>query len=329
VEKQIRERFNDAILAETGERYALVLSELQLLDGFESYMYEFRRDGRDYILRLGHTHRRSVPMIQAEVDWINFLAAGGAGVAQAVPSARGELVEAVDDQQGGHFLATAFVKAAGGPPGKEKWNERLFVEYGRLLGRLHALTKAYRPSNPALKRPPWDDPMMAYAELWLPPQDGTILELYGHLMAYLRHLPRDGESYGLIHQDAHGGNFFVDDNYRLTLFDFDDCVYGHFAYDLAMVLFYAVANRPDADDFARHFWSHFWPAYQEENWLDPVWLAEIPHFLKLREIDLYAVIHRSFDVDNLHNRWVADFMRGRKQRLEAETPYLNVDFGLT
>ena len=43
----------------------------------------------------------------------------------------------------------------------------------------------------------------------------------------------------MIHQDAHLGNLFVDDNYTLTLFDFDDCVYGHFIYDIAMVLFYS------------------------------------------------------------------------------------------
>ncbi len=42
----------------------------------------------------------------------------------------------------------------------------------------------------------------------------------------------------MIHQDAHTGNLFVDDDYTMTLFDFDDCVYGHFIYDIAMVLFY-------------------------------------------------------------------------------------------
>jgi amicoumacin kinase len=327
MEKQITERFNEAILEETAVRYAVAPCKLRLLDGFESYMYEFRRDGHDFILRIAHSLRRTVNMIHGEVDWINYLAAGGAGVAQAVPSARGELVEVVDDGRGGRFLATAFVKAAGGPPRKEKWNERLFHPYGRLMGRLHALTKSYRPLHPAAERPQWDDPLMANAELWLPEQDGAILAQYNDLMASLRRLPRDRESYGLIHQDAHGGNFFVDDDYRITLFDFDDCVYGHFAYDLAMVLFYAVANRPDAEAFARHFWSHFWPAYQEENWLDPAWLVEMPHFLKLREIDLYAVIHRSFDVDNLEDGWAADFMRGRKQRLEAGIPFLGVEFG--
>ena len=145
-------------------------------------------------------------------------------------------------------------------------------------------------------------------------------------MEYLRSLPQDRYSYGLIHQDAHGGNFFVDDEGNITLFDFDDCVYSWFVYDIAMVVFYAVTNHEDPEGLAAEFWPHFWRGYRQENDLDPSWLAEIPAFLKLREIDLYAVIHRSFDVENLTDSWVAKFMDGRRRRIEQDVPYLGIDF---
>jgi len=48
--------------------------------------------------------------------------------------------------------------------------------------------------------------------------------------------------------------------------------------------------------------------------------------LKLREIDLYGVIHRSFDVDNLEDPWVAMYMEDRKQRIENDMPYIEFDF---
>jgi hypothetical protein len=48
--------------------------------------------------------------------------------------------------------------------------------------------------------------------------------------------------------------------------------------------------------------------------------------LKLREIDLYAVIHRSFDVDNLDDPWVARYMHNRKQRIEDGVPTIDFDF---
>lgn len=144
-------------------------------------------------------------------------------------------------------------------------------------------------------------------------------------MNHLQSLPKDRESYGLIHQDAHGGNFFVDDQGQITLFDFDDCAYSWYANDLAIVLFYAVTNIPDPESFGREFWRHFWRGYQQENLLESAWLEHIPHFLKLREIDLYAVIHRSFDVNNLTNSWVSGFMKGRRERIINDVPYLDID----
>jgi Ser/Thr protein kinase RdoA (MazF antagonist) len=130
----------------------------------------------------------------------------------------------------------------------------------------------------------------------------------------------------LIHQDAHGGNFFVDDAGRITLFDFDDCAYSWYANDIAIVLFYLITNRADATEVTRKFMPHFLRGYRRESRLDPIWLKEIPHFLKLREIDLYAVIHRSFDVDHLDDPWCAKFMAGRRERIERDVPYGGFDF---
>ena len=147
-----------------------------------------------------------------------------------------------------------------------------------------------------------------------------IAEKYYEVMNHLQALPRDGEGYGMIHQDAHAGNFFVDEEGRITLFDFDDCAYGHFAYDLAMVLFYAVTNREDAAVFAADFWPKFMRGYYAENALDAAWQKEIPHFMKLREIDLYAIVLR--DYDSLEgDAWVEAFLDGRRERIVEGVPY--------
>ena len=60
--------------------------------------------------------------------------------------------------------------------------------------------------------------------------------------------------------------------------------------------------------------------------MDKSWLEEIPAFLKLRELELYAVINRSFDLDDL-DPWTASFMNGRKARLEGDAPYFDLDVG--
>ncbi len=327
MEPEIKNRYNDDILHEAIERYDIAPDKIKLLDGFESYMYEFEKDDRDFILRIGHSRRRSPEMIYGEVDWINYLATNGAGVARAVESAQGNLVEIIPDAKDGAFLATAFVKAQGADAWTAGWwHGDWFVEYGRLLGKMHRLTKSYKPKQPEWKRPSWDAPENLEVEAHIPESEAIVTEKFQVLMQHLQSLPKGQDNYGLIHQDAHGGNFFVDDNGQITLFDFDDCVYGHFAYDVAMVLFYAITNRKDADAFAKIFWQPFWQGYCEENSLSIDWLHELPHFLKLREIDLYAVIHRSFDVNNLVDPWVKTFMNGRFDRIANDVPYLSTDF---
>ena len=326
MEKQIKERYNDAILGEAMSRYGIAPDQIQLLDGFESFTYEFQRDGNQYILRIGHSRRRNPGLIQGEVDWINYLADGGASVAAAVTSDKGALVELLEDGRGGHFLATVFVKALGKPPWEVGWSHELYERYGRLLGRMHALSRGYQPADPAWTRPQWDDHIMLDVEDLLPASETLVVDRFRELLAHLGALTKDDASYGLIHFDAHAGNMFVDEDLTITLFDFDDCNYSWYINDIAIALFYMAMGANNNPEFAEEFMKRFLRGYRLEHRLDARWLAEIPYFLKLREIDLYAIIHRSFDVENLDDAWVASYMDGRKARIEAGVPYLDADF---
>ena len=326
MERRIKERFNDDILQSAMQRYAIAPGHIRLLDGFESFMFEFERGAQEYILRLAHSLRRSESLILGEADWINYLVAGGVSAAQVVPSDRGRLVESIDDARGGNFLATAFARAPGRPPRQVGWTPDLYETYGRLLGRMHALTQHYQVTDPAWRRPEWDDPLMLDAERNLPASQALAIERHRQVVEHVQSLSRDPASYGLIHFDAHAGNLLVDQSGAITLFDFDDCLYGWFAYDLAIVLFYMVTHVDDAPSVAGKFLPPFLRGYRRENRLDPAWLHEIPWFLKLREIDLYGVIHRSFDVDNIDNPWCARYMQDRKRRIEEDLPYLDFDF---
>ena len=325
MEKRIKDRYNDNILCQARERYGIAPERIRLLDGFESFMFEFERDDGEYILRLGHSLRRSVPMIQGEVNWINYLSDGGVPAARAILSKNARLVELVDDGQGGQFLATAFVRARGGHPRRADWTPRFYEAYGTMIGQMHALTKQYVP-DPSTRRPRWDDPENL-VDQFLPPSETMIVEKYRALVEHLHALPQDAGSYGLIHQDAHTGNLFVDEAGNITLFDFDDCVYSWFIYDIAMVLFYAVPFDPSgASRRTGEFMPGFLRGYRRENRLDPVWLKQLPYWLKMREIDLYAIVYRSFDVNNLDDPWVASYMEGRKQRIENDVPFIDFDF---
>lgn len=326
MEKRIKERYHEAVLQEAMRRYDIAAGQIHLLDGFESFMYEYERDSAAYILRIAHSFRRSPALIQGEVDWINYLAAGGTSVSPAIPSANGRLVETIADGQGEHFLVTAFVKAPGQPPWEVGWTPALFETYGQLLGRMHALTKGYRVPDPVWRRPQWDDEVMLDGAKFLPASEAVAAAKLEQTVAHLRALPRDDDSYGLTHFDAHGSNLVIDGDGTITLFDFDDCCYCWFVHDIAIVLFYIVMGAEDEAGFAASFLTHFLRGYRRENRLAPRWLSEIPHFLKLREVDMYTIIHRSFDVENLDDPWCVRYMRDRKRRIENDVPYLDLDF---
>ena len=327
MDPKIVSRFNERILRIAMDRYGIESSNIRLLDGFESFIYKFQRSDGHFILRIGHSGRRSPNLICGEVDWINYLASEGASVARAILSNDGNLVELVSDDYGENFLCTAFIEASGGPVRRDRMNEGFIRNYGKLLGRMHTLAKTYTVSNLKWRRYEWDSPENTIAESQMPKTDTVVLEKYRNILAHLRDLPRSREGFGMIHQDAHLGNFFVDDNDGLTLFDFDDCVFGHFIYDIAMVLFYASIGEPDPVEHTRRFMPIFFLGYREENRLDPFWLAELPYFMKLREIDLFAAIQFSFADDDISTHpWSARYMQGRRERIEMDVPFIDFDW---
>lgn len=327
MEPNIRLRYSDNILNEVMRRYGISPDQIQQLDGFESFMYEYEHNDSPHILRISHSLRRSVGLIRGEVDWINFLSDGEVPVARAVESSSGNLVECIDDGQGEQFLATAFVKAKGKAPDDNTWNPALFENYGRAIGRMHRLSQHYQLPDAAWKRPEWDSAGMLEVENWLPPEEIEALYHFQQVKAHIDTLPKDSESYGLIHQDAHGGNFFVDQQGKLTFFDFDDCCYSWYINDIAIVLFYAVMwdRENDPARYTRHFMTPFLRGYAQENRLSPHWLREIAYFLKLREIDLYAQIKRQFE-NWEDDAWCARYMAGRQEKIERHAPYIDFEF---
>jgi Ser/Thr protein kinase RdoA (MazF antagonist) len=329
MDKRIREIYNDSILNKALARYGIARENVHLLDGFESFIYEYEKDDKRYVLRVSHSLHRTSDLIQGELEWVNYLVNGGVPAARAVPSERGNLVEPIPVEDGSHFTAVSFEWARGTHPTGADWDSGLAVKLGQIVGRMHALTKDFEPSDARFRRHEWyEDYANGLAEQYLPSSDTEVIAKFNELVEYLHTLPKDRDSYGMIHVDVHGGNFFVEDG-EITLFDFDDCQYAWFVYDIAMALFYVIShNCVSKDDiaWARSFFDQFMEGYRRENTIAPEWLRQIPYFLKLREIDLYIVIHRSLDLDDL-DPWCASFMDNRKYKIENDEPYLDMNFG--
>lgn len=291
------------------------------LGGFESFV--FRRTDTNTVLRVTHQRHRDLGQILAELHWIECLGRAGAAVCRPVPQGNGELARAWRD-----FVISEFPLAPGRPVVASDWNTGLFVEWGRCIGQFHRVAQPYTPPTP--QRPDCTDDSNFDLPALMPAGEPKMLERAAHYKARFLAQPRRADDFGLIHSDAHAGNFFVD-NGKLTFFDFDDACYCWFAYDVATILFSAVlqqwiaSSQHAREEEARRFLPAFLEGYRRENELAPTLIDQLPLALKFREICLYGVI-TSF-VTPAHRNWYTEkFMDGRRQRIERDEPYLRLDF---
>ncbi|HET7615749.1 MAG TPA: phosphotransferase, partial [Bacillales bacterium] len=210
--------FSDQILTEFASRYGAAVKSLKNLGGFENFVYEFENGGKFYILRITHGSHRSPDQIYSEVHWIRFLSDQGVSVSRPILSVNGKLVEEYGSGES-DFSAVLFEKAAGNLAGENEWKEPLFRKMGRMTGKMHSLTKRYEPDS-GKKRLDWLETMDDALKVC---GDGTGQKLRS-LREHFLQLPQGKDEYGLIHDDFHRGNFFINDG-DITLFDFDDCKY--------------------------------------------------------------------------------------------------------
>ena len=277
------------------------------LGGFESSVYECRRDDRQYILKITHTLRRTPEYIRGELEFVGYLADHGVQTLRAIESKSGELIEAIDARQG-QFLAYAFERSPGRRIEATYWDPDLFSAWGRLMGRVHSLAKDFRPSDDAFRRQQWHQEETLRLDRYVPASETAVHENATALFARLRDLPRDRSSYGLTHGDLHHRNILLD-NGVIHPYDFDDCECSWFASDVAIALYYAAGfdasttlalwTDMDRQSFSSHFLKHFMAGYRTENRLDPEWLRHIPDFLRLRALIMYVIGRQHLDTETL------------------------------
>ena len=308
--------------------YGIPVSALRALRGGHfAHVYAFERDGGEYILRL--TPPNNVVDLEAQrsiLAWMAYLAGHGAYVPEPLLSQNGNLVEIIPTPEG-EWLAVSFTQAKGILSEVlllEGWDDNLFQTLGCSIGRMHAIARDYVPSN-EVSYPDWETGGNLFNrqienEAWLEEKQSRLLE-------QIRTLPRSAEVYGLIHCDLHFGNFFVDvPGQTITLIDFDDCAYGWFSMDIAVLLFDILVLYPgmDKDEFALNFLRSFLSGYLPESPLPRFWIEQLPLFLKLLEINVYDMVAKYYPYDA--DEWIMKFMPGRKERLEKEIPYTVLEY---
>lgn len=191
-------------------------------------------EGKKRVLRISMLDDRTEEDYFAETEFIHFLAANGASVTDVIPSVNGNFVEHI-----GSIFASLFEYAPGMLISDNGYRyregvplEEYFFNTGKTIGKIHALSKKYQPIR---RRPQYFDKYnMAYIDRLIPDTYTDLKEAISRRLDSFALLPRDSNSYGLVHFDFSDGNYHIDmDTGRITVFDFDNCIHCWYMFDLA------------------------------------------------------------------------------------------------
>ncbi len=208
---------------------------------------------KKFVLRISATGDRSENDYLAEVEFVRYLAENGAPVANVIPSVNGKLVEvlvldgagtdstvASDDGATPVFLSL-FEYAKGMLLADNAYRYRegaplseCFFNTGKTLGKIHELSKNFEPVVAHRRQDYFDKYNMEYLGRLIPDKYSELKSAIAKHLDAFRTLPTDAQSYGLVHFDFSDGNYHIDmDTGAITVFDFDNCMYCWYMFDLA------------------------------------------------------------------------------------------------
>ena len=253
-----------------------------------------KNDEKKFVLRISSTGDRTEKDYLAETEFVHYLAKGGAPVADVIPSVNGKLVEVVDDE-GASVFVSLFEYAKGmllcdngyryreGAP-----LEEYFYNTGKTLGRIHELSKHFEPTT-GYRRPDYFNKYnMEYINRLIPDEYFDLKNAIATRLEKFHSLPTDIQSYGLIHFDFSDGNYHIDmSNGNITVFDFDNCMYCWYMFDLANLYLHGEGwfrNEPDPekrDAGIQHYFDTILEGYKTETTISNDFVNQLPLFIDM------------------------------------------------
>ncbi|MCL2774236.1 MAG: phosphotransferase [Oscillospiraceae bacterium] len=250
-------------------------------------IYTFNKNDKKYIIKFApcSMYNNQLKETKAEMDYIYYLSENNMSVSVPLKTINGELVISTQDN-GEEYIITAFAWLNGQSWGYDGSNDKMSFNWGKTMGDIHRVTKNYKPENEydvkkdILNSYYWDS---FFDDLKIYP---TAYKITQDLLGEIAVLPRDKDSFGIIHGDMHQGNFFVDGD-EINVFDYGDSIYGWFSLDIAISLCHALWwGRKDAagNDSTNTIIGNFINGYLSANCLSDFWISKIPMFMKYRHL---------------------------------------------
>lgn len=242
-----------------------------------------------YIIRFNYQEESDALQWQEEIRFQQALKQAGVPVTDPLPSLQGNWVEQLDTH-GGSFIGCCFTQAEGKHLEMEDLTLRHYFLWGESLGQFHRASAEIKGIT-RKNQQEWLEELLRES----PPRGQEEMKEVRWVEQRLKTLPRDGQTYGLIHYDLELDNLFWDDH-EIQIIDLDDCLYSWFAADMAYALrdlfnqgFRLDLTLPEAVEFLR--------GYRKEFPLEEFWLNRMEDFYRIHHYFSYKRIERSLDLE--------------------------------
>ncbi len=250
-------------------------------------IYIIKQQDIPRFMRLSWSGDHTLEQLQAELDYLSFLAQHNYPAVQPIRSLNGNRVERINNPYAA-FYAVTFKAAKGKHVSIDTLTEDQIHAWGALLGRLHKLSCSYK--NPeTFGRSHWIEVLEMYAA-WIPDSMAHTLRYLDEARMWLAQLPATTMHYGLIHWDFEPDNLTWH-NGGIDVIDFDDAAYFWFAADIAFALDDVLDEAPEQ---ARHIINHFLDGYRSVRGFEKVWISKLPLFVRLMRVLKVARVHHAY-----------------------------------
>lgn len=236
----------EQILAE----YGLQNAHFTFLRHSENITFLVQDKGKNRLLRLHRpftpemgSHGADPQMIESELVWLDALKRARLPVPAGLRNRAGQRVTRVEWRQT-PLNASLLTWLDGQDYTRELESEETAAQVGNIIGRLHKQTSHWRlpkgfrrpernmasfQATLETLRPAVTDGRIAYSDFF---QFETALQT---LQEQLGHLRKTRSLWGLLHGDAHKGNFICNDGH-LSIIDFSLSAFGYYLFELAITL---------------------------------------------------------------------------------------------
>mgnify|MGYP000998068401 FL=1 len=255
-------------------------------------------DGNTYALRVHRKGYHDLEELNSEHVWTSSLSNAGLLVPEAVVTRSGEAYTSVSFLNSSEYRYVGLVKWIEGTilndlilDLEEKDVSDVYESLGKVVAKFHKATIAWeKPKD--FKRHSFDtDGFLGSKPFWgrfWEAQNATTREreklslIRNNITESLSKLPKDINSFGMIHADLHSQNVLIQGK-SLSVIDFDDSGFGWYGFDLAV----AIWDRLDFTATGCHFdiaYKSLIRGYLEERPNAKDIIETIPTFLLMRTL---------------------------------------------